>query len=166
MIEFISLRPTRWFALIAALSLVLAISCGSTDNADAPSNPSDQTDRGQSLYTANCAVCHGDNGEGQPFWNTKKADGTLPPPPLNGSGHTWHHGDGTLYKQIALGGDYLDLPGFKSGMPAFEDILTHQEIIDILAYVKSLWIGQEIRGVSILDAQSRVSENDPFPPKQ
>ena len=154
-----------WISVVALASVALVSACGSNDDSDInPSvNSADPVERGERIYVTYCAVCHGESGEGQPHWNVPKSDGTLPPPPLNGSGHTWHHGDGTLYKQIELGGGYLDLPGFKSGMPAFGDQLSHQEIIDVLAYVKSLWGDQDIRGMSIREAQAEVSKNDPFP---
>lgn len=157
----------RWcWTILAALAISSLVSaCGSNEKTggDAVVESDDPVERGERIYATHCAVCHGDSGEGQPHWNITKDDGTLPPPPLNGSGHTWHHGDGTLYKQIKLGGGYLDLPGFKSGMPAFGDTLTHQEIVDVLTYVKSLWGDQSIRGMSIRDAQVEVSKNDPFP---
>ncbi len=150
-------------AVMATISLTSG--CGSNDRSFTSfvANSSDPVERGGRIYGTYCAACHGESGEGQPHWNIPKSDGTLPPPPLNGSGHTWHHGDGTLYKQVKLGGDYLDLPGFKSGMPAFGDQLSHQDIVDVLAYVKSLWGDQSIRGVSIREAQAEISKNDPFP---
>ncbi len=150
--------------LVVALAAVTA--CSSTGGSGDSQESSDPVERGQRTYAANCAVCHGADGEGQPDWQNTNEDGTLPAPPLNGSAHTWHHGDGTLYKQIELGGAYLEaqgLAGFKSGMPAFGDILSHEEIIDVLNYVKSLWGDQMIHGVTKREAQARVSENDPFP---
>ena len=87
-------------------------------------------------------MCHGADGEGQPNWHLKKPDGVLPAPPLNGDGHTWHHGDGTLYTYVSRGGRFFespDIPSFKSGMPAFREVLAHDEIIAVLEYVKSLW---------------------------
>ena len=158
---------TRWrWILVAWLAIItLASACGSDDGSDTRSvaDSADPVERGERIFGTYCASCHGDSGEGQPHWSITKSDGTLPPPPLNGSGHTWHHGDGTLYKQVKFGGGYLDLPGFKSGMPAFDDTLSHQEIVDVLAYVKSLWADQSIRGMSIPDAQAEVSKNDPLP---
>ena len=158
---------TRWrWILVAWLAIItLASACGSDDGSDTRSvaDSADPVERGERIFGTYCASCHGDTGEGQPHWNITKSDGTLPPPPLNGSGHTWHHGDGTLYKQVKFGGGYLDLPGFKSGMPAFDETLSHQEIVDVLAYVKSLWADQTIRGMSIPDAQAEVSKNDPLP---
>ena len=158
---------TRWrWILVAWLAIItLASACGSDDGSDTSSvaDSADPVERGERNFGMYCASCHGDTGEGQPHWNITKSDGTLPPPPLNGSGHTWHHGDGTLYKQVKFGGGYLDLPGFKSGMPAFDETLSHQEIVDVLAYVKSLWADLTIRGMSIPDAQAEVSKNDPLP---
>ena len=158
-------RRCRWILLAWLATISLASACGSDDGSDTGfvADSADPLGRGERIFGTYCASCHGDSGEGQPHWNITKSDGTLPPPPLNGSGHTWHHGDGTLYKQVKLGGDYLDLPGFKSGMPAFGDQLSHYDIIHVLRYVKSLWGDQTIRGMSIRDAQAEVSKNDPFP---
>ena len=56
-------------------------------------------------------------------------------------------------------------PGFKSAMPAFGDRLSHEQIIEVLTYVKSLWGDKTSRGLSIVESQSLVSEQDPFPPE-
>ena len=95
-----------------------------------------------------------------------KADGTLQPPPLNGDGHTWHHADGLLYRIVRQGGQILEDPrdpSFKSAMPAFGDRLSHEEIVQVLTYVKSLWGDKTKRGLSIWESQALVSEQDPFP---
>ncbi len=129
--------------------------------------PVSAVERGERVYEANCAVCHGANAEGQPEWHVRRSDGTAPAPPLNGNGHTWHHGDGTLYKWIVTGGSYLEgpeIPNFKSAMPAFGERLSHGEIVDVITYSKSLWGDKEARGISIARSQALVSENDPFPP--
>ena len=121
---------------------------------------------GQTTFAANCAVCHGAHGEGQPDWHIKKEDGTLPAPPLNGDGHTWHHGDGLLYRTVSQGGAIFEDPAyatFKSGMPAFGDTLTHQEIVAVITYVKSLWGDKTKLGNSIRESQQLISEEDPFP---
>ena len=126
--------------------------------------------QGESIFHANCAACHGPSGEGQPEWHIRKPDGLLPAPPLNGDGHTWHHGDGTLYKIVSQGGaiyESPDLPNYKSGMPAFGETLSHEEIIAVISYVKSLW-GEKMAeglGLPIIESQALVSETDPFPEK-
>ena len=53
--------------------------------------------QGKEIYAANCASCHGDNLEGQPNWRSPDADGYLPAPPHDKSGHTWHHPDAMLF---------------------------------------------------------------------
>ena len=122
--------------------------------------------KGREVFRANCAACHGVDAAGQPDWHISNPDGTLPPPPLNGDGHTWHHGDGLLYRVVKLGGQQFEdprFPDFKSAMPAFGDQLTHEEIIEVLTYIKSLWEGKTSRGLSIQEAQALASEVDPFP---
>ncbi len=115
------------------------------------------------VFTANCAECHGAAGQGHPDWQIQNADGTLNPPPLNGDGHTWHHSDGVLYRIVRDGGAIPSQPDFKSGMPAFADKLTHDEIVDVLMYVKTLWDGKTTSGVFIAELQAQRSVNDPFP---
>ena len=163
----------RRLSCVIALTLafIAAIVCSSppesegetTGNADSPV-VSART--GEDIFAETCAVCHGESGEGQPNWHIPKADGTLPPPPLNGDGHTWHHGDGFLYRMVRDGGKWLEspsLPHFKSGMPAFDDQLSHEEIIAVITHVKTLWRDKTGRGMPIREWQSEVSLNDPFP---
>jgi len=122
--------------------------------------------RGRNLFAANCAACHGAGGEGQPDWHISKPDGTLPAPPLNGDGHTWHHADGFLYRVVDEGGKFQEdprVPDFKSAMPAFGDRLGHRDIVAVLTYVKSLWGDKTRGGFSILESQAIISRNDPFP---
>ncbi|MGJ8624757.1 MAG: c-type cytochrome [Yoonia sp.] len=98
---------------------------------------------GQSLYADNCGSCHGANLEGQPNWQSPDANGVLPAPPHDGTGHTWHHDDELLFEYTKLGGaaalEVRGVTGFNSGMPAFSETLTDDEIWDILAYIRSTW---------------------------
>ena len=155
--------------LILASIVVLACSPSGEENLPVTPTPTATivvARSGQAIFTSTCAVCHGQSGEGQPNWHIRKEDGTLPPPPLNGDGHTWHHGDGFLYKVVRDGGKWLespDIPHFKSGMPAFGEQLSHDEIIGVITYVKSLWGDKTGRGMSIREWQAEVSLNDPFP---
>jgi mono/diheme cytochrome c family protein len=100
---------------------------------------------GETIYQANCANCHGINGEGEPNWKTPKEDGTYPAPPHTVDGHTWHHGDNLLFQIVEGGGDSLDIPNFKSNMPAFGGVLTDEEIIAVLTYLKSIWPAEQQR---------------------
>ena len=147
------------------LTIAAAAACG--QQAAGTGAPED-VDLGEELFRGNCAVCHGAGGEGKPDWQVRKPDGVLPAPPLNGDGHTWHHGDGTLFRIVSLGGaiyDSPDLPGYKSGMPAFGEKLSRDEIVAVINYLKSLWGDKEAQGLDLrlTESQAIVSETDPFP---
>ncbi len=129
-----------------------------------PSVASDAGNRtGQEVFASTCALCHGSEGEGVDNWRVRDDDGRLPPPPLNGEGHTWHHSDGALYGIVSEGGLGI---GFGSNMPSFKDELSREEIISVLEFVKTLWEGKEIDGFSILDSQRELSLGDPYPGKE
>ena len=104
---------------------------------------SDPVQSGASLYKEHCAACHGANLEGQPNWKSPNPDGTLPAPPHDESGHTWHHGDRLLFDYVKQGGAATmaarGAPGFKSAMPGFAEVLSDQEIREILTFLKSHW---------------------------
>lgn len=97
--------------------------------------------QGAALYPQHCAECHGQNLEGQPNWQERKPDGTLPAPPHDASGHTWHHPDAYLFFYTKLGGAALAPPEFKSAMPPFEGVLSDRQIAAVLGYIKSRWPG-------------------------
>lgn len=97
---------------------------------------------GAEVYAIHCANCHGARLEGQPDWQLPGADGILPAPPHDVSGHTWHHDDAMLTDYIRRGGqavlDDMGVP-MTSGMPAFGGILTEDDIAVILSFIKSNW---------------------------
>ena len=163
----IMLGASRWSIAAAMLfSALLLASCSSSRGPDTPAPAQGDAPTGRELFASNCAVCHGAGGEGQPDWHIANQDGTLPPPPLNGDGHTWHHADGLLYRVVSRGGKVFEnpsQPSFKSAMPAFGGLLSHEEIVAVLTYVKGLWEGKTKRGLSIVESQSAISEGDPFP---
>lgn len=98
---------------------------------------------GQTLYQQHCAACHGTNLEGQGNWRSPNDDGTLPAPPHDETGHTWHHDNLLLFEYTKLGGQGAlaarGIDDFNSGMPAFEGVITDDEIWDVLAYIRSTW---------------------------
>ena len=119
----------------AGVSALLLLGGADGANADDPK----QVAFGRTVYAEHCAACHGENLEGQPEWRVRKADGKLPAPPHDETGHTWHHPDGQLFAltkhglQAAAGGNYV------TEMPAFAGRLSDAEIWAVLAYIKSRW---------------------------
>ncbi len=90
--------------------------------------------RGGRLYQQNCAECHGEKGEGAPHWRQRDSNGMFPPPPLNGTGHAWHHPKPMLHYVIANGS-----PGGQGKMPAWKEKLNSDQIDDIIAWFVSRW---------------------------
>ncbi|WP_296354719.1 c-type cytochrome [Ramlibacter sp.] len=96
---------------------------------------------GERVYGERCAACHGARLEGQPGWQHIGADGRLPAPPHDERGHTWHHSDRYLIRVTTHG----LIPGkdrpsdYRSGMPAFREALSDEEIVAVLSFIKSTW---------------------------
>ena len=138
----------RWTVVtLAVMALLLAAAWmwmrggGAGMSARAVTIPIEGADlrRGAALYAANCASCHGADLEGAADWRAQLPDGTFPPPPHDETGHTWHHGDATLFAYTKLGGQALMGSSGKSGMPGFGEMLSDEDIRAILAYIKSDW---------------------------
>ena len=92
---------------------------------------------GKVLYEKNCASCHAINLSGAKNWKVgKDEDGQRLPPPLNGTGHTWHHSDKLLHGIIKNGLTYY-IQDYKGKMGAFGDVLNDKEIDSVLVYIKS-----------------------------
>ncbi len=123
---------------IATFALFMLAACSSGDP-DAPTiagrwYTQSQVDTGQSLYDVNCSVCHGDDGSATADWRTPDANGKYPPPPLNGSAHTWHHSLALLNYTIENGGAEFD-----GMMPGFADVLNEDQKLSIIAYLQEWW---------------------------
>jgi mono/diheme cytochrome c family protein len=95
--------------------------------------------RGKAIYGEHCGTCHGKNLEGQPNWRQRSADGRLPAPPHDETGHTWHHSDAQLFEVTKRGSASIAGPGYQSDMAAFAEVLNDAEIWAVLAYIKSRW---------------------------
>jgi mono/diheme cytochrome c family protein len=67
-------------------------------------------------------------------WRTPDANGIYPPPPLNGSAHTWHHPLDVLDNTIVNGG-----AEFGGVMPGFGNTLDAKDRLAIIAWFQSLW---------------------------
>ena len=65
----------------------------------------------------------------------------MPAPPHDESGHTWHHDDRYLIHVvrhgIVAGTDRP--PDYQGNMPAFGALLSNEEVIATLSFIKSRW---------------------------
>lgn len=85
--------------------------------------------------------------QGQPNWRERLAHGRLPAPPHDETGHTWHHPDVVLFDLVKNGlvpGRTAPL-GYQSDMPAFGSTLSDEQIVAVLAYIKSTWPPEILR---------------------
>jgi mono/diheme cytochrome c family protein len=94
----------------------------------------EQVKQGGSLFQQHCAECHKADASGDPNWKQPNAEGKLPPPPLNGTAHAWHHPLPLLRQIVRNGG--IPMGG---SMPPFKDKLSAEQIDAILAWVQSHW---------------------------
>lgn len=148
------------FSLLGLAAVIIAITAlnysGLLEPHIAP-DPSDPAlvNLGQVVYADHCASCHGANLEGAEDWQTRRADGTLPAPPQDASGHTWHHADKVLFQILAEGGQSFMPQGGRSDMPGFEESLSRREMSAVLAFIKSRW------PLEILQRQQQISAQAP-----
>jgi mono/diheme cytochrome c family protein len=111
---------------------------------------------GARLYAEFCAACHGVDLAGEPEWQVRGADGLLPAPPHDATGHTWHHPDAMLFAMTRDGVAALIGNGYESAMIGFGDVMTDDQIIATLAYIKSTW---PERVIEIHDDINRQASN-------
>lgn len=123
---------------------------GSGDDANSQTFPvqltGERVEAGERVYAANCAQCHG----------PVKSPVAISAAPVHGdAGHTWHHPDRLLYQWI------LDRPPLATIMPAFRGVLSEEEVLEVLAYIKSNWLPeiQERQNESSAHYEAQVIEN-------
>ncbi|PHQ97339.1 MAG: cytochrome C [Marinosulfonomonas sp.] len=108
---------------------------------------------GEVLYEENCASCHGIDLKGQPDWRGVDGDGFLPAPPHDGDGHTWHHPDTLLFMITKFGTAAMVGGDYKSNMSGYDGVLSDDQILQTLAYIKSTWSPR------LIEMHNTVNEN-------
>jgi mono/diheme cytochrome c family protein len=130
------------------------------NEADASIAPEHQyaavVDLGHVVYAENCASCHGVALEGQANWRQRDADGYLPAPPHDETGHTWHHPDSYLFLMTKYGIEDMIGKTYPNNMPAFKDKLTDEEILAALSYIKSTWSNRIQRQHDQINARAKA----------
>jgi mono/diheme cytochrome c family protein len=124
---------TQNLLIIACLILVAALSIYTylaKQNNDTTWYSQAQVNQGAVLFLDNCATCHGAQAQGAENWMQPDAAGVRGAPPLNGSGHAWHHSLDSLIQTITQG---------RGAMPAWKGTLTEEQMIATLAWTQSLW---------------------------
>ena len=121
----------RWSWLILGVALLVAAALVFTTRAPAQDEETESVstevlELGETIYSANCAACHGAEGEG--YASVQNA------PALNGSEHAWHHPDEQIISLIREGG---------MQMPAVGADWSDEEIEAVLSYVKAWWTPQQ-----------------------
>ena len=86
--------------------------------------------KGAKIYAKACANCHGARLEGQPGWRTRRGLA----PAHDETGHTWHHPDGMLLQVVREGTVRMG-----GAMPAFRGVLTDEEMLAVMSFIKSRW---------------------------
>ena len=94
----------------AVIAYVLLATSGALHAAD--------TFKGRQLYTTNCVTCHGATGKS-----------VIPGAPSLDRGDGMMRPDFTLLAAIRSG---------KNAMPAFQGIMTDRDIMDVIAYMRTL----------------------------
>jgi cytochrome c6 len=105
------MTPTPWAPKLAAALLPLLLLAGNAAQAA-------DINKGRALYASHCAICHGQSGRsamaGTP--NFDRGDGLLKP-------------DSVLLVSIRSG---------KNASPAYQGILSDREILDVIAFLRTL----------------------------
>ena len=107
--------------------------------------------RGKIIYENNCVSCHQVNLVGAENWKGLDEDGHRKAPPLNGTGHTWHHDDASLHNIIKYGLAKI-VKDYDGKMIGFGDKINDKQIDSVLSYIKSHWEDQ------IYDRQISISK--------
>lgn len=151
--------PMAWIALILGCGAAFAwfwFGRTPTTFAQAPQAYSIITDdpeiltMGESVYAVACASCHGADFAGQENWRRPGADGMLPAPPHDRTGHTWHHSDEVLFNVVKFGPGY-NVPGYRTRMQAYDGILSDEEIRAVNSFIAAQWPPE------ILNAQRKIN---------
>ncbi|MCP4329446.1 MAG: c-type cytochrome [Alphaproteobacteria bacterium] len=120
--------PTRLGGFPAVLAAVLMVA------APAAATPGD-ADRGEEIYAARCLQCHGEDGDG-----LSPAEERLNPPPRDFTSGDYKFRSTAFEDFVPNDDDLMRMvrDGMNgTAMPGWGDILSEQEMWDVIAYIKT-----------------------------
>jgi mono/diheme cytochrome c family protein len=92
------------------------------------------TVQGEQLYNMYCVSCHGIKGVGEnPLDKYAQDEYGYIAPPMDDTGHAWHHTDEQLIRMILEGSPR------NARMTSYSNIMTEEDAINVVEYIKSLW---------------------------
>jgi mono/diheme cytochrome c family protein len=126
-------------ALIAVCLMFAASARADTTAHFADADNDAQVSHGGEIYSLRCGGCHGRRLEGQALWQLRDQYLGRRAPPHDSTGHSWQHSDEDLF-QMTKNGRFSQAPkDVVSYMPAFDTVLSDDDIIAVLAFIKSRW---------------------------
>lgn len=126
------IHGTAWAAAIAVLLCGLTPPSGPAPADSAACEPAAAPDpKGKELYMQACAACHGADGKGSP---QVLLGFETPPPDFTDCNFATREPDADWFAVAHQGGP---VRGFAPEMPAFGDALTEEELLSILAFIRT-----------------------------
>lgn len=122
---------------LVGLVLALAGAAAPAHFADADDLP--KVIAGKAVYLRWCASCHGRRLQGQPLWQLNDQFARRRAPAHDQTGHTWAHSDDELFFMTREGRFPTTPATATSYMPAFRHVLTDDQILAVLAFIKANW---------------------------
>lgn len=129
----------RWPSVLPLFLIMLSLfltACTSSSLAHA-----EEISLGTEVYGANCACCHGLNGEGQPHWKTIDDKGKRPAPPHDNTATRGIMQTLSSCRYLPKLAEGSSAPG--SAMIGYKELLTLEEMEASLAYIKTFWEEEE-----------------------
>jgi mono/diheme cytochrome c family protein len=126
-------------AAIAFSQLVVAHAASPLPSHFANADDAKLVATGQKVYQQNCGSCHGRRLQGQALWQLQDQFAGRRAPAHDATGHTWQHSDEDLFQKTKFGRFPASPPDKVSYMPAFEKLLSDDDILSAIAFIKFRW---------------------------
>lgn len=117
--------------LLGSLVALALVACAAPTSSPTPSATPDPAIQGRQVFLRVCAICHGENAEGNA--------NVLAAPALDSTEHAWHHPDPQIHDWIVNG-----KLGLGKQMPSLGEQLTDEEVHAVIAYLHTLWTPEQL----------------------